>query len=64
MAHRRSEQCRRNERRLANTGLGPVGALIGHLHGGMSRKDLEEIGESDAAMIVVGGATVDRAVEE
>jgi uncharacterized membrane protein len=45
-----------------------TGALIGHLHGGMSRKDLKEVGEmldeSDAALIVVGEATVERAVEE
>jgi uncharacterized membrane protein len=45
-----------------------VGALIGHLHGGMSRKDLKEVGEmldeSEAALIVVGEATVERAVEE
>jgi uncharacterized membrane protein len=45
-----------------------AGALIGHLHGGMSRKDLKEIGEmldeSEAALIVVGEATVERAVEE
>ena len=43
-------------------------ALIGHLHGGMSRSDLKEIGEmldeSDAALIVVGEATIERAVEE
>jgi uncharacterized membrane protein len=45
-----------------------AGALIGHLHGGMSRLDLKEIGEmldeSDAALIVVGEATIERAVEE
>jgi uncharacterized membrane protein len=45
-----------------------TGALIGHLHGGMSRKDLKEVGEmldeSDAALIVVGEATVERAIEE
>jgi uncharacterized membrane protein len=45
-----------------------AGALIGHLHGGMSRSDLKEIGEmlddSDAALIVVGEATIERAVEE
>ena len=45
-----------------------IGALIGHLHGGMSRDDLKEIGEmldeSEAALIVVGEATVERAVEE
>ena len=45
-----------------------AGALIGHLRGGMSDSDLKEIGEmldeSEAALIVVGEATVERAVEE
>ncbi len=45
-----------------------AGALIGHLHGGMSRSDLKEVGEmldeSEAALIVVGEATVERAIEE
>jgi uncharacterized membrane protein len=45
-----------------------AGALIGHLRGGMSRSDLKEIGEmlddSEAALIVVGETTVERAVEE
>jgi uncharacterized membrane protein len=45
-----------------------VGALIGHFEGGMSRADLKEIGEmldeSEAALIVVGEATIERAVEE
>ena len=45
-----------------------AGALIGHLHGGISRSDLKEMGEmldeSDAALIVVGEATIERAVEE
>jgi uncharacterized membrane protein len=45
-----------------------VGALIGHLRGGMSRSDLKEVGEmldeSEAALIVVGEATVERAIEE
>ena len=45
-----------------------AGALIGHLRGGMSNSDLKEIGEmldeSEAALIVVGEATVERAVEE
>jgi uncharacterized membrane protein len=44
------------------------GALIGHLRGGMSNSDLKEIGElleeSEAALIVVGEMTVERAVEE
>jgi uncharacterized membrane protein len=45
-----------------------AGALIGHLEGGMSRSDLKEIGEmleeSDAALIVVGEATIERAIDE
>ena len=45
-----------------------AGALIGHLRGGMSRGDLKEIGEmldeSQAALIVVGEATIERAIEE
>ena len=45
-----------------------AGALIGHLEGGMSRSDLKEVGEmleeSEAALIVVGEATIERAVEE
>ena len=44
------------------------GALIGHLRGGMSNSDLKEVGEvleeSEAALIVVGEATIERAVEE
>jgi len=45
-----------------------AGALIGHLRGGMSSSDLKEIGEmleeSEAALIVVGEMSVERAVEE
>ena len=45
-----------------------AGALIGHLEGGMSRSDLKEVGEmlekSEAALIVVGEATIERGVEE
>jgi len=45
-----------------------AGALIGHLRGGMSSSDLEEIGEmldeSEAALIVVGEMTIERAVDE
>ena len=45
-----------------------AGALIGHLRGGMPNSDLKEVGEmlddSEAALIVVGEATVERAVEE
>ncbi len=45
-----------------------AGALIGHLEGGMSRSDLKEVGEmledSEAALIVVGEATMERAVED
>jgi uncharacterized membrane protein len=45
-----------------------AGALIGHLEGGMSRSDLKEIGEmldaSEAALIVVGEASIERGVDE
>ena len=45
-----------------------AGALIGHLRGGMSRSDLEEVGqmldESEAALVVVGEATIERGVDE
>jgi uncharacterized membrane protein len=45
-----------------------TGALIGHLEGGISRSDLDEIGqtleEGEAALVVVGEATIERAVEE
>jgi uncharacterized membrane protein len=45
-----------------------AGALIGHLEGGMSRSDVREVGElldnSEAALIVVGEATLERAVED
>src|SRR5918997_4319399 len=45
-----------------------AGALIGHLEGGMSREDIREIGEmldnSEAALIVVGEATIERAVDD
>src|SRR3712207_4233137 len=45
-----------------------AGALIGHLEGGISRSDLKEVGEtlenSEAALIVVGEATIERAVDE
>jgi uncharacterized membrane protein len=45
-----------------------AGALIGHLEGGMSRSDLKEIDEmldeSEAALIVVGEATIERGVDE
>jgi uncharacterized membrane protein len=45
-----------------------AGALIGHLRGGMSNSDLKEVGEaleeSEAALIVIGEATIERAVEE
>jgi uncharacterized membrane protein len=45
-----------------------AGAVIGHLRGGMSRSDLKEIGEmleeSDAALVVVGEATIERGVDE
>jgi uncharacterized membrane protein len=45
-----------------------AGALIGHLRGGMSNSDLREVGEmldeSEAALIVVGEATIERGVED
>ena len=45
-----------------------AGALIGHLRGGMSNSDLKEVGEmldeSEAALIVVGEMTIERAVDE
>ena len=45
-----------------------AGALIGHLRGGMSNSDLKEVGEmldeSEAALIVVGEATIERAVDK
>ena len=45
-----------------------AGALIGHLEGGMSRSDVKEVGEmlddSEAALIVVGEATMERAVDD
>jgi uncharacterized membrane protein len=45
-----------------------AGALIGHLEGGMSRSDVKEVGEmlddSEAALIVVGEATIERAVDD
>jgi uncharacterized membrane protein len=45
-----------------------TGALIGHLEGGMSREDIREVGEmldnSEAALIVVGEATIERAVDD
>jgi uncharacterized membrane protein len=45
-----------------------AGALIGHLEGGMSRSDVKEVGEmledSEAALIVVGEATLERAVDD
>ena len=45
-----------------------AGALIGHLRGGMSNSDLKEVGEmleeSEAALIVVGEATIERGLDE
>jgi uncharacterized membrane protein len=45
-----------------------AGALIGHLEGGMSRSDVKEVGEmlddSEAGLIVVGEATIERAVDD
>ena len=45
-----------------------AGALIGHLRSGMSNSDVKEVGEmldeSEAALIVVGEATIERAVDD
>jgi uncharacterized membrane protein len=45
-----------------------AGALIGHLRSGMSNSDLKEVGDmldnSEAALIVVGEATIERAVDD
>ena len=45
-----------------------AGALIGHLRGGMSNSDLEELGEmldrSEAGLIVVGEETIEQGVDE
>jgi uncharacterized membrane protein len=45
-----------------------AGALIGHLRGGMSNSDLEELGEmlerNEAALIVVGEETIERGLDE
>jgi uncharacterized membrane protein len=45
-----------------------AGALIGHLRGGMSNSDLREVGEmleeSEAALIVIGEATIERGLDE
>jgi hypothetical protein len=42
---------------------GVTGGLIGHFHGGMSRKDVKELGElldaGEAALIVVGRDKLD-----
>jgi uncharacterized membrane protein len=45
-----------------------VGAFVGHLEGGISRGDLKEVGElldeGEAVVLVIGEATIERAVEE
>src|SRR4029450_3830291 len=45
-----------------------TGALIGHLEGGIPRSDLDEIGqtlqEGEAALVVIGEATIERAGDE
>ena len=45
-----------------------TGALIGHLEGGIPRSDLDEVGqtlqEGEAALVVIGEATIERAVDE
>jgi len=45
-----------------------VGAFLGHLEGGISREDLKDVGqlldEGEAVVLVIGEATIERAVEE
>ena len=45
-----------------------TGALVGHLEGGIPRSDLDELGqtleEGEAGLVVVGEATIERAVDE
>ena len=54
---------------LAAAAVGGVtGGLIGHVHGGMSRKDVKELGElldaGDACLIVIGKNTLADALEK
>jgi uncharacterized membrane protein len=47
---------------------GAAGGVIGHLHKGMSRGDLKDLGEAldegDAALIVVGESKIDEQIEK
>ena len=47
---------------------GAAGGVIGHLHRGMSRGDLKDLGEAldegEAALIVVGESKIDERIEE
>ena len=47
---------------------GAAGGVIGHLHGGMSRGDLKDLGEAldegDAAVIVIGESKIDELIEK
>jgi uncharacterized membrane protein len=47
---------------------GVTGGLIGHFHGGMSRKDVKELGEvldaGEACLIVIGKDTLGEALEK
>lgn len=47
---------------------GAIGGVAGHLFGGMSRSDVKELGElideGEAALVVIGDLTVDKAIEK
>ena len=47
---------------------GVTGGLIGHFHGGMSRKDVKELGElldsGEACLIVIGKDKLEEALEK
>jgi len=47
---------------------GVTGGLIGHFHGGMSRKDVKELGElldtGDAALLVIGRDKLDEQLQK
>jgi len=54
---------------LASGAVGAaIGGVIGHLSGGLSRGDLKDLGEAldegEAVVIVIGEATIERAVDE
>jgi len=48
--------------------LGAAGGFAGHLFGGLSRKDVKELGEliddGEAALLVIGDITVSEALEK